>query len=88
MNNVAAVIPAKWRLVGIQLKLPTGTLDEIQIQNAGKPDECMHLFELVFARWRSLVSSSYTWKTMIEVLRSPAVKEVALANELHVKYCS
>ena len=39
MNDVAAVIPAKWRLVGVQLKLPNGTLDEIQAQNAGRPDD-------------------------------------------------
>ncbi|KAL5491072.1 hypothetical protein EMCRGX_G016290 [Ephydatia muelleri] len=39
MNDVA-VISAKWRLVGVQLKLPNGTLDEIQAQNAGRPDVC------------------------------------------------
>ncbi|KAL5490967.1 hypothetical protein EMCRGX_G016178 [Ephydatia muelleri] len=45
MNDVAAVIPTKWRLVGVQLKLPNGTLDEIQAQNAGRPDQCILSFE-------------------------------------------
>ena len=73
MNGVAAVIPAKWRLVGVQLKLPNGTLDEIQDQNNGRPNECILSFEQAFAKWRSLGTSSYTWKTVINALRSPAV---------------
>ena len=86
MTDVAAVIPAKWRLVGVQLKLPNGTLDEIQAQNNGRPNECILSFEQVFAKWRSLGTSSYTWKTVINALRSPAVGEVTLANELNTKY--
>ena len=88
MNDVAAVIPAKWRLVGVQLKLPTGTLDEIQAQNSGRPDECKHSFEQVFTRWRSLGTSPYTWKTMIGALCSPAVGEEKLANKINTKYNS
>ena len=85
MNDVA-VISAKWRLVGVQLKLQDGTLDEIQTQNAGRPDQCIQSYEQLFARWRSLGTSPYTWKTMINALRSPAVGEVTLANELNAKY--
>ena len=88
INDVAAIIPAKWRFVGVQLNLPNGTLDEIQAQNAGKPDQCILSFEQVFAKWRSLGTCPYTWKTLINALRSPAVGEVTLANELNVKYCS
>ena len=85
MNDVAAVIPAKWRLVGDQLKLPIGTLDEIQDQNAWRSNSSKNSFEQVFAKWRSLGTSPYTWKTMINALRSPAVGEVTLANELNLK---
>ena len=86
MNDVAAVIPAKWRFVGVQLKLPNGTLDEIQAQNARRPDECKHSFEQVLTKWKSLGTSPYTWETMINALRSRAVGEVALADELNAKY--
>ena len=86
MNDVAAVIPAKWRFVGIQLNLPNCTLDEIQAQNAGRPDQCKLSFEQVLTRWKSLGTSPYTWETMINVLHSPSVGEVRLANELKVKY--
>ena len=85
MNDVAAVIPAKWRLVGVQLKLSSGTLDEIQAQNVGRPYECILSFEQVFVKWRSLGTSPYTWETMINALCSPAVGEVELANKLNAK---
>ena len=88
MNDVAAVIPAKWRLVGVQLKLQNGTLDEIQAQNSGRPAECKLSFQQMFTEWRTLRTSPYKWKTMINVLCSPAVGEVALAKELQSKYCS
>ena len=84
-NEVAAVIPAKWRLVGVQLKLPNGTLDEIQAQNTGRPDQCILSFQQVFAKWRSLGTSPYTWKTIINALCSAAVGEVTLANKLNAK---
>ena len=42
-------------------------------------------FEQVFDGWRSLGTSPYTWKTMINALCSPAVGEVKLANELYTK---
>ena len=65
MNDVAAVIPAKWRLLGVQLRLPDGTLDEIQEQNARRPDECKYSFEQVFTKWKSLgTTSPYTWENL------------------------
>ena len=86
MDDVAAVIPAKWRLVGVQLKLPNGTLDEIQAQNAGSPDQCILSFQRVFTKWKHLGTSPYTWETMINALSSQSVGEVALANEMKEKY--
>ena len=41
MNDIASKIPAKWRSVGIQLGLPSTTLDSIQQENAGKPRACL-----------------------------------------------
>ena len=86
MNDVAAAIPAKWRQVGVQLKLPSEVLDEIQDQNASKTDMCKLSFEQVFKKWKGSGTSPYTWETMVNVLRSPAVGEVDLAGELSSKY--
>eukprot|EP00731_Ephydatia_muelleri_P034169 Em0049g16a len=86
MNDIASKIPAKWRSVGIQLELPSGTLDSIEEKMAGKPRACLDSFEQVFTTWERQGPSPYTWNTIIEVLREPAVGEVALADELEVKH--
>ena len=88
MNDIGTVIAAKWKLVGVQLMLSNGTLQEIQVQCSGKPDECKLAILQVFAEWRNLGTSPYTWKTMINVLKSPTVGEVTLANNLQTKYYS
>ena len=88
MNEIASVIPAKWRDVGIQLGVSPGTLDGIQSQNAGKPpiSALQHSFERVFVEWKQLAQCPYTWKTIIDVLTTPAVAENELAIILAAKY--
>ena len=54
MNDVAAVVPAKWRLVGIQLKVPQRDLDDIQSQMAARPNSNLHAFEVMLAKWSTL----------------------------------
>ena len=44
--------------------------------SAGKPDECHHSFEQVFTKWKHLNTSPYTWKSMINTLRTQVVGEV------------
>ena len=87
MNDVASAIPAKWRLVGVQLELPSGTLDSIQAQNAGRPDGCILSFEQVFTEWERQKTSPHTWETIINALHAPAVGEHELADRLFSKYC-
>ena len=82
MNDVAAEIPAKWRVVGIQLCLSPATLDNIQSQTAGRPDSNMCAFEQVFDQWQRRRSSPYTWEVIIAALRTPSVGEDALADRL------
>ena len=86
MNDVAAVIPAKWKIVGIQLGLSSATLDSILIQNAGMPGSNMQAFEQVFVEWQRQGHSPYTWGTIIAALKAPALGEDALANDLEVKF--
>ena len=86
MNEIASVIPAKWRHVGIQLGLSPGNLDNIQGQNAGKPDPNLESFEKVFTQWKLLIPSPYTWSTIISVLQTPAVGEARLADSLAMKH--
>ena len=89
LNEVAAVIPAKWRAVGTMLKVPSGMLDAIQAQGHGAPNAGLHCFGYMLEEWRSRRTCPYTWDTLISVLRSTSVGEVALAEKLaktHGKY--
>ena len=86
MDEIAGVIPAKWRRVGVQLGLSPGNLDNIQSQNVGKPDSNLESFEKMFTQWKLLISSPYTWSHIINVLQTTAVGEVQLANTLAMKH--
>ena len=91
MNEVAAVIPSKWRAVGVQLGLSGGILDFIQNKHAGKVKADLDSFEEVFITWMEQATtgatcSPYTWPTMIDALKTPAVGEVALAESLEQKF--
>ena len=86
MSDVAAVVPAKWRFVGIQLKVPQRDLDDIQSQMAGRPNSNLHAFEVMLAKWSTLNPHQCTWSTIIGALGTPSVGEVALAADLRTKY--
>lgn len=81
MNLIAAVKPAKWRLVGIQLGLEIGILDGIaaQLSRQYGLQEC---FREVLIEWKNRMPSPYTWMTIIDVLETPSVGEMALAEEI------
>ena len=89
MNEVVAVIPSKWRAVGIQLGLSQGSLDGIQSNHAGKPQACQSSFEEVFSEWKKQATtttySPFTWTSVINALMTPAVGEVSLAESLQEK---
>ena len=86
MSAVAAKIPAKWRLVGIQLDVPVEALDDIQLQVAGRPDSNIAAFELVLGKWQSLHPHKYTWSTIINALEAPSVDAKVVAAELRTIY--
>ena len=82
MNEIGAVIPAKWRAVGVQLGIASDVLDGIQYQNAGNAE-----FEQVFIKWREQGSKTpYTWTHIIDILRRPAVGKNELADTLATKF--
>ena len=85
MNDIASKIPAMWRVVGVQLGLSTWTLDGIQGETTGAPQSNLHSFEKVLNIWRQQKSKPYTWTTIITVLQTPTVGQVALAEEIQAK---
>ena len=77
MNEVAAKIPRKGRDIGLQLGLDEGVLQGIR----GNDNDCYHD---VFTRWKNQNSTTnpYTWSTIVDALRAPAVGEYRLAHEI------
>ena len=88
MNDVASKIPLQWKNVGMFLDISLNILDGIQMNNAGKgkPHAFLDSFEQVFTTWEQQGPSPYTWNTIIEVLRQPAVGELALADQLELQH--
>ena len=81
LDKVAAVIPHKYELIGLQLRL---SLAELQVIGPRHPtlEEHHRAFGEMFGVWRRRGSVPYTWRTLINVLRSTSVGEVRLSDEL------
>jgi len=79
MNLVAAKLPTKWHLVGLQLDLSCAKLNEI---GTCYPADCQHFFSLVFFEWENQGTPRYTWKTVLDVLQTPSVEEKSVAKHI------
>ena len=81
MDKVAAVIPSKYELVGLQLGLTLSQLHVMRPQHQGLEGYQIAFGEL-FGEWRRRGSPPYSWRTLIGVLRSASVGEVLLSDQL------
>ena len=79
LNKVAAEARDKWELVAVQLGIKPSRIHSIHTVKQGQPIHCY--FE-IFDVWKNKGSPPYTWATIINALRAPAVEEERLANEL------
>ena len=75
LYEVGQDCPDKWRVIGVQLNIPEYELEAIAHMNL-LPIGCHHK---VFDFWRKAITSPYSWATIIDVLKSPAVNERSLA---------
>ena len=78
MNKVAAVIPTKWKLVGLQLGLEYPQLEMIE----EKQSLSILRFCEVFTEWKKRKTSECSWSTVTDALNSQLVGETALADKL------
>ncbi|KAL5506553.1 hypothetical protein EMCRGX_G008217 [Ephydatia muelleri] len=81
MEKVAAVIPSKYEMVGLQLGLTPAQLQVIRPQHQSLEDY-HRAFGEIFSEWRRRGSPPYTWGTLTGVLRSASVGEVLLSEQL------
>ncbi len=82
MDEVAVRTPSCWHAIGIRLNLPS---EQLRVWDEKPLDQ---RFSLVFSTWKNNGTPEYSWETMIEVLKSPSVKAIRLAQELNEKFTS
>ena len=79
MDLVAAEIPSKWKMMGIQLYLTDSQLDCIEV-TSGDP---LHCFSSVFTLWkRKETRLPLSWGTVLQALEAPSVGERKLARKI------
>lgn len=83
MNFVAATLPTKWRLVGVQLGLSITSLEEIE---KGYSGDCKRCFSAVFSEWEHQNTSPYCWDTVVRVLQAPSVEENRVAEDVRTHF--
>lgn len=84
LDDVAAVIPAKWYGFGEQLDIKTGILKGFELENRG---DCSKCFSDVFDKWMSSKTRTpISWATVINVLKSPSIDEQRLAEDIIKKH--
>jgi len=79
MDEVASKVPAKWKIISIQLGLTLADQQHIAAITSNDP---VQSFTVVFTIWKNQTTKPYTWSTIIEALKAPSVDEVRLAQEL------
>ena len=81
MNKIAAKIPNKWRDIGLQLGVDQGVLDGIATISLGDSNHC---YINVFTQWKkqNLPTHRYSWSTLVQALKTPAVGEDRMADEI------
>ena len=72
---------AQWYLLGLQLKVKTGTLDRFRAQFSDPRDLLMEMLKT----WLT-TSDNTTWKTLTDALSSRSVGASQLAGVLEKKY--
>ena len=81
-NDIIVPLKSKWREIGIQLGVSPDELDTYyDVRNRNIP----LCFTDVLEKWRKSDQLPYTWATILEVLESPFIGEVAIANSIKKK---
>ena len=78
IENVATVIPAKWKDVGIALGLSFNTLDGIGDQCRESHQAC---YAAIFQEWTN-GQEQPRWERIVKALQTRTVNENSLAKEL------
>ena len=75
-------VSAQWYQLGVQLKVRTGTLDNIQAQYSDPKRQLLEMLKT----WLT-TSDNTSWKSLTDALRRRSVGAAQLASVLEKKYC-
>ena len=75
-------VSAQWYHLGVQLKVRTGTLDNIQAQFSDPKRQLLEMLKV----WLT-TSDTTTWKSLTDALKSRSVGVSQLAGVLEKNYC-
>ena len=78
LENVATKIATKWQIFGLMVNLQPESLNIIEKNTTG---EILRMME-VFNKWQRTNDPQFTWNKVIEILRSDALGENTLAQNL------
>ena len=90
VNNLCEVLTelngvrAKWRSLGVSLKVKESTLAAIGVQFHDIPNDCLRE---MLSHWLRQVNPRPCWIAIVAALRTPFVDEPQLAQTLEAKYC-
>ena len=77
-------VSQKWYSIGLKLKVPPGTLDNIEYKELDAPTSLRKML----ACWLKGTDSPPTWDTLANALESRAIGEAQLGQQLRLKYCA
>ena len=69
-------MPGKWKAFGILLEIPLAELDTYPAHS------CVENFAHVFNSWEKKGQPEFSWETVIQVLESPLLEEMMLAQKV------
>ena len=72
----------KWVQIGLKVDISHSDIERIRTNHQ---DEEVRFME-VLNKWQKCGNPSFTWNTLVQVLKSPTVQEFTLATTIEEKY--
>ena len=85
VNKVASKAHDKWKPIGTQLGFQEHELNGIAQKEHQDPIGC---YTAMFDRWERKGNPPFLWSTILDALRSPAVEQYLLADDIEKDLCA
>lgn len=72
----------KWMNIGISLEVSLTDVERINVDFQTEETRLVQIFD----KWNRKLFPPFTWNTIVEVLKSPTVGELSLADKIQRKY--